>query len=44
MLFATDAVENRIQRARIGKLIRSCGVIEPQDWVLTTHVSGDFYR
>jgi hypothetical protein len=44
MLFATDALENRAQRARMGEFIRTCGVIEPGDWVLTTHTGGHFYR
>ncbi|KAL2190917.1 hypothetical protein L209DRAFT_24694 [Thermothelomyces heterothallicus CBS 203.75] len=44
MLFATDAAENRAQRARMGNLIRNCRLIEPGDWVLTTHASGHFYR
>jgi hypothetical protein len=44
MLFATDVLENRIQRARMGDFIRTCGLVGPGDWVLTTHTSGDFYR
>ncbi|AEO56071.1 hypothetical protein MYCTH_2300559 [Thermothelomyces thermophilus ATCC 42464] len=44
MLFATDAAENRAQRARMGNLIRNCRLIGPGDWVLTTHASGHFYR
>ncbi|KAA8644009.1 hypothetical protein EYZ11_010862 [Aspergillus tanneri] len=44
MVFATDSEENRRQRATIGSLMRNCGVIEPGDWVLTMHVSGNFYR
>ncbi|KAK0612133.1 hypothetical protein B0T14DRAFT_465659 [Immersiella caudata] len=44
MLFATDAIENRMQRARTGEFIRACGLVEAGDWVLTTHVSGHFYR
>ncbi len=44
MLFATDAAENRVQRARMGEFLRACGVVEAGDWVLSTHVSGHFYR
>ncbi|KAL1998455.1 hypothetical protein VTN02DRAFT_6156 [Thermoascus thermophilus] len=33
MVFATDSVENRKQRAVIGSLMRTCGLIEPGDWV-----------
>ncbi|KAK3291399.1 uncharacterized protein B0H64DRAFT_366614 [Chaetomium fimeti] len=44
MLFATDAFENRVQRARMGEFIRTCGLVGPGDWVLTTHTSGHFYR
>lgn len=44
MVFATDSLENRHQRAAIGSLIRACQIIEPGDWVLTMHVSGHFYR
>ena len=44
MLFATDAAENRTQRARTGELIRACGLVDAGDWVLSTHVSGHFYR
>ncbi|KAB8207315.1 AMP-binding enzyme [Aspergillus parasiticus SU-1] len=44
MVFATDSLENRQQRAAVGSLIRACQIIEPGDWVLTMHVSGHFYR
>lgn len=44
MLFATDARENRMQRARMGAFLKTCGVVGPGDWVLTTHVAGSFYR
>ncbi|KAL2159648.1 hypothetical protein VTH06DRAFT_2217 [Thermothelomyces fergusii] len=44
MLFATDAAENRAQRARMANLIRNCRLIEPGDWALTTHTGGYFYR
>lgn len=44
MLFATDAAENRLQRARMGLLLRTCGLVRPGDWALTTHSGGSFYR
>ncbi|KAK6593629.1 hypothetical protein H4I95_11418 [Botrytis cinerea] len=44
MMFAVDVYENRRQRARMGDLLRVCGVIEPKDLVLSTHLSGGFYR
>ncbi|KNG81592.1 hypothetical protein ANOM_010299 [Aspergillus nomiae NRRL 13137] len=44
MVFATDSLENRQQRAAIGALMRACQIIEPGDWALTMHVSGHFYR
>ncbi|KAJ5301907.1 hypothetical protein PENANT_c062G04959 [Penicillium antarcticum] len=44
LMFATDTKENRTQRAVFGDLLRTCGVIAPQDWVLTMHTSGYFYR
>lgn len=44
MLFATDARENRVQRARMGEFLKTCGVVGSGDWVLTTHVAGSFYR
>ncbi|PWY74488.1 hypothetical protein BO94DRAFT_606939 [Aspergillus sclerotioniger CBS 115572] len=44
MVFATDALENRQQRAVMGNLLRNCGLIEPGDWILTLHVSGHLYR
>ncbi|RAL03489.1 uncharacterized protein BO80DRAFT_349474 [Aspergillus ibericus CBS 121593] len=44
MVFATDALENRQQRAVMGDILRNCGLIEPGDWVLTLHVSGHLYR
>ncbi|KAF7906960.1 uncharacterized protein EAF01_004547 [Botrytis porri] len=44
MMFAVDAHENRRQRARMGDLLRVCGVIEPKDFVLSTHLAGGFYR
>lgn len=44
MMFAVDVHENRRQRARMGDLLRICGVIEPKDLVLSTHLAGGFYR
>lgn len=44
MLFATDAWENRMHRARMGAFIKACGLVEQRDWALSTHASGDFYR
>ncbi|TGO44720.1 hypothetical protein BCON_0471g00040 [Botryotinia convoluta] len=44
MMFAVDARENRRQRAQMGDLLRVCGVIEPKDLVLSTHLAGGFYR
>ncbi|KAF5879011.1 uncharacterized protein Bfra_006216 [Botrytis fragariae] len=44
MMFAVDAHENRRQRARMGDLLRVCGVIESKDFVLSTHLAGGFYR
>ncbi|THV48368.1 hypothetical protein BGAL_0253g00170 [Botrytis galanthina] len=44
MMFAVDVHENRRQRARMGDLLKICGVIEPKDLVLSTHLAGGFYR
>ncbi|KAJ5271623.1 hypothetical protein N7524_004892 [Penicillium chrysogenum] len=44
MLFAVDAYENRRQRAQMGNFIKLCGMIEPGDWVVSTHLAGGFYR
>ncbi|KAE8375733.1 hypothetical protein BDV26DRAFT_299489 [Aspergillus bertholletiae] len=44
MMFAVDVHENRQQRAQMGKLLRTCGVIHPKDWVISVHISGGFYR
>ncbi|KAI0487214.1 hypothetical protein F4859DRAFT_247289 [Xylaria cf. heliscus] len=44
LFFATDADENRRQRAIFGLFLREIGVITPSDWVLTVHTSGDLYR
>ncbi|KAF0324433.1 indoleacetate--lysine synthetase [Colletotrichum asianum] len=40
LFFATDALENRRQRACFGHFLKASGVIEPGDWVLTTHCTG----
>ncbi|KAJ5557144.1 hypothetical protein N7494_001059 [Penicillium frequentans] len=44
LMFATDAKENRTQREVFGTLLKTCGVVESQDWVLTMHTSGYLYR
>jgi hypothetical protein len=44
LVFATDAQENRRHRAYFGQFIRTLGVIEDGDWVVTTHSSGHLYR
>lgn len=44
MVFATDSIENRQQRAVFGSFLRSCGIVGPGDWVLTMHVAGYLYR
>ncbi|KAK8859087.1 hypothetical protein PGQ11_009821 [Apiospora arundinis] len=44
LFFATDALENRRQRARFGQFLRNIRLIQHGDWVLTTHVGGDLYR
>ncbi|KAM3073025.1 hypothetical protein ACMFMG_008743 [Clarireedia jacksonii] len=44
MMFAVDAHENRRQRAQMGDFLKLCGVIDPVDMVLTTHLVGGFYR
>ncbi|KAJ5773680.1 hypothetical protein N7457_008576 [Penicillium paradoxum] len=44
MVFATDSRETRQQRAAIGSLLHSCGIVGPGDWVMTMHVSGHLYR
>ncbi|KAM0438456.1 hypothetical protein ACHAPT_001205 [Fusarium lateritium] len=44
LFFATDAMENRRQRATFGDFLRNTGVIQRGDWVLTTHNAGDLYR
>ncbi|CRL31260.1 unnamed protein product [Penicillium camemberti] len=44
MVFATDSIETRKQRAAFGSLIRSCGVLGPGDWICTMHTAGHLYR
>jgi hypothetical protein len=44
LFFATDVHENRRQRAYFGRFIRTMGLIEHGDWVLTTHCAGELYR
>ncbi|KAE8352567.1 hypothetical protein BDV28DRAFT_134961 [Aspergillus coremiiformis] len=44
LMFMTDTQENRKQRAVFGDFLRTCRVVEPHDWILTTHASGYFYR
>lgn len=44
MLFAVDVHENRQQRLEMGRFLRLCRVVEPHDWVMSTHASGGFYR
>ncbi|KAI9046319.1 uncharacterized protein KD926_004157 [Aspergillus affinis] len=44
MLFAVDVHENRQQRLEMGRFLRLCRIVEPEDWVMSTHASGGFYR
>ncbi|KAI9933172.1 hypothetical protein MW887_007643 [Aspergillus wentii] len=44
MVFATDSIENRQQRAVFGSLLRACDILGPGDWMLTMHVCGYLYR
>lgn len=44
LFFATDAKENRRQRAEFGKLIASTGMLGRRDWVLSMHAAGGLYR
>lgn len=44
MMFAVDVHENRQQRLQMGHFIRVCRLVEPDDWILSTHASGGFYR
>ncbi|KAK9435931.1 hypothetical protein VB005_10735 [Metarhizium brunneum] len=41
LFFATDVAENRRHRATFGRFLRATGVIDPSDWVLSTHCAGD---
>ncbi|GAT25082.1 hypothetical protein RIB2604_01900330 [Aspergillus luchuensis] len=40
LMFFTDLKENRQHHAAFGEFLRTCGVVEPHDWILTTHTSG----
>lgn len=44
LFFATDVLENRVHRANFGRLLHNTGVIDNDDWVLSTHWAGDLYR
>ncbi|RYC64241.1 hypothetical protein CHU98_g1944 [Xylaria longipes] len=44
LFFATDADENRRQRATFGQFLQAVGVITPGDWGLTVHSAGELYR
>lgn len=44
LFFATDVAENRRHRAMFGRFLRATRVIDPSDWVLSTHCAGDLYR
>ncbi|KAJ2996305.1 hypothetical protein NUW58_g1009 [Xylaria curta] len=44
LFFATDADENRKQRATYGQFLRKIGLVTPGDWVLTVHSAGELYR
>ncbi|KAJ5765667.1 hypothetical protein N7520_005226 [Penicillium odoratum] len=44
LMFATDNKENRTQRQIFGTMMKTCGIVESQDWVLTMHTSGYLYR
>lgn len=44
MFFATDAIENRRQRAAFGQFLQNTGIIQRGDWVLSTHYGGNLYR
>lgn len=44
MLFLTDSVENRKHRYTAGQFLKTCGLVNPRDWILTVHVTGGFYR
>lgn len=44
MLFLTDSTENRKHRYTAGRFLKTCGLVEPRDWILTVHVTGGLYR
>ncbi|KAL6875920.1 hypothetical protein HDV57DRAFT_502453 [Trichoderma longibrachiatum] len=44
LFFGTDVYENRKQRAHFGRFLQTIGVLEPEDWALTTHCAGELYR
>lgn len=44
MLFLTDSAENRKHRFTAGQFLKTCGLVDPRDWILTVHVTGGFYR
>ncbi|KAF1919050.1 hypothetical protein BDU57DRAFT_554412 [Ampelomyces quisqualis] len=44
LYFCTDAQENRQQRRSFGNFVRTTGLIERGDLVLSTHCSGGLYR
>ncbi|CAG7970933.1 unnamed protein product [Penicillium olsonii] len=44
MLFLTDSTENRKHRLTAGRFLKTCGLVDPRDWIVTVHVSGGFYR
>ncbi|KAK6353573.1 hypothetical protein TWF696_005535 [Orbilia brochopaga] len=44
MMFATDAGENRRHRMAAGVLAKTCGLVEPTDFVMSLHSSGKLYR
>lgn len=44
MLFLTDSIENRKHRYTAGRFLKTCGLVDPRDWILTVHVTGGFYR
>ncbi|KAF5554380.1 hypothetical protein FNAPI_6461 [Fusarium napiforme] len=44
LFFASDAIENRRHRALFGEFLKTTGIIERGDWVLSTHHGGSLYR
>lgn len=42
--FLTDVDENRKHRAEFGQFLRTAGLIQNGDWLLTTHSAGNLYR